>query len=208
MVFLFPLAARTAALVLSRCRLALDARARRRSRRDAEVVVPLAGVMLFGGLAGRGFDAARGASDASPSASGTRNSAATRRPRPITLRFPLEWGASGRLLVRRGASTWGWPGPCMCSIGGLHLGRWWTRIVPEQLVRAVHESTPDLILLGGDLADNRQGLPLLEACVRALKVEIAPVHAVPSNHDETPGLAESPPRRRGRGRPLAARPAH
>ena len=53
----------------------------------------------------------------------------------------------------------------------------------------MHEAAPDLILLGGDLADNRQGLPALEGCVRDL-VEVAPVHAVPGNHDERAGLAE------------------
>src|SRR5439155_25044714 len=71
----------------------------------------------------------------------------------------------------------------------LHLGRLWTRTVPGQLVRAVHEAAPDLILLGGDLADNRQGLSALRRCVRDL-VEVGPVHAVAGNHDERAGLAE------------------
>jgi hypothetical protein len=71
----------------------------------------------------------------------------------------------------------------------LHLGRRWTRGVPGQLIRAVHEAAPDFILLGGDLADIRQGLPALKECVRRLS-EVAPVHAVPGNHDERVGLAK------------------
>ena len=87
-------------------------------------------------------------------------------------------------------SSWGWRGRCACFTQATCTWAGGGRAaVPGQLVRAVHEAAPDLILLGGDLADNRHGLPALEGCVRDL-VEVAPVHAVPGNHDERAGLAE------------------
>jgi predicted MPP superfamily phosphohydrolase len=46
---------------------------------------------------------------------------------------------------------------------------------------------PDLILLGGDLVDNLKALPCLASCIRALS-ELAPVHAVPGNHDLRAGV--------------------
>ncbi len=186
MVFLFPLA--------------LDGNAHpfvasRRWTRDAggtlavmRVVLPLACTMLFGGLIGRGFlrswclgclavclwyETLR---DDPPSIGGSW--------------FPLEIGASGPLLVRHEHVELGLAQPLrLLYASDLHLGWWWTRSVSRQLARAVRESVPDLILLGGDLADNRHGLPALEECVRSL-VEVAPVHAVPGNHDERPGLAK------------------
>jgi uncharacterized protein len=50
-------------------------------------------------------------------------------------------------------------------------------------------AAPDLILLGGDLADKAQALSALQTCVRDL-AEVAAVHAIPGNHDERAGLAE------------------
>jgi predicted MPP superfamily phosphohydrolase len=152
------------------------------------VVVPLAGVMLFGGLAGRGFlrcwclgclAVCLWYED-------------LRRDPPSEGRswFPLEWGASGPLLIREESVHLGLARPLrVLYASDLHLGRRWTRAVPEQLVRAVRDAAPDQILLGGDLADNSQGLPALRECVRDL-VGVAPVHAVPGNHDGRAGLAE------------------
>jgi predicted MPP superfamily phosphohydrolase len=150
------------------------------------VVVPLACTMLFGGLAGRGFlrcwclgclavclwyEDLRNLplSDGGPW-------------------FPLELGTSGPLLVRREAVHLGSARPLRVLFASdLHLGHWWTRPVTGQLVLAAREAAPDLILLGGDLSDNLRGLPALLECVRDL-AEVAPVHAVPGNHDEGAGL--------------------
>jgi predicted MPP superfamily phosphohydrolase len=185
MVFLFPLALDGSARPF--------AAARRWTRRAGgtlavmRVVLPLACTMLFGGLAGRGFlrcwclgclavclwyeDLRK---DPPPDGGSW---------------FPLELGASGPLLVRRESVHLGLAQPLrLLYASDLHLGRWWTRSVPEQLVRAVQEAAPDLVLLGGDLADTRQGLPALRKCVRDL-VKVAPVHDVPGNHDERAGLA-------------------
>src|SRR5262249_47385363 len=104
--------------------------------------------------------------------------------------FPLEWGATRPLLVRRERVDLGLARPLrVLYASDLHLGQRWTRAVPGQLVRAAHEAAPDLILLGGDLADNDRGLPALRECVREL-VAVASVYAVPGNHDERVGLAE------------------
>jgi predicted MPP superfamily phosphohydrolase len=186
MVFLFPLA--------------LDGSARpfvaaRRWTRLAggtvavmRVVIPLACTMLFGGLAGYGFlrSWCLGCLAVCLWYEDLRNDP----PSDVGSWFPLEWGASGPLLVRHERVQLGLARPLsVLYASDLHLGRRWTRAVPGQLVRAVYEAAPDLILLGGDLVDNREGLPALQDCVREL-VEIAPVQAVPGNHDERAGLAE------------------
>ena len=169
MVFLFPLALDGAARPF--------AAARRWTRRAGgtiavmRVVVPLACTMLFGGLAGRGvlrswclgclavclwYEDLR---NDPPSAGGSWSL--------------FELGASGPLRVRPEHVHLGLARPLrLIYASDLHLGRRWTRAVPRQLVRAVREAAPDLILLGGDLADNGLGLPVLQGCVREL-VEIA-----------------------------------
>jgi predicted MPP superfamily phosphohydrolase len=152
------------------------------------VVLPLACVMLFGGLAGRGFVRCwcLGCLAVCLWYEDLRNE-------PLSHSgswFPLEFGAAGPLLVRQERVHLGLVRPLrVLYASDLHLGRWWTRAVPGQLVQAVYEAAPDVILLGGDLADNRQGLPSLRECVRELG-EVASVHAVPGNHDARPGLAE------------------
>jgi predicted MPP superfamily phosphohydrolase len=158
------------------------------------VVVPIACVMVFGGFAGLGFlrswclgclavclwyESLRQTPAPCPASPPRRRRA-----------FPLQFGSFGPLLVRRESVHLGLDRPLrVLYASDLHLGRWWTRPVPDQLVRAAREASPDLILLGGDLADNRSALPLLQACVRAL-AEVAPVHAVAGNHDVRAGLED------------------
>lgn len=185
MVFLFPLA------------LDGDARpfaaARRWTRRAGgtltvmRVVLPLACTMFLGGLIGRGF--LRCWCLGCLAVCLWYEDLRKNPPPDGGSWFPLELGASCPLLIRRENVHLGLAQPLrLLYASDLHLGRWWTRSVPGQLVRAVQEAAPHLILLGGDLADNRRGLPALRKCVRDL-VELAPVHAVPGNHDERAGLA-------------------
>jgi predicted MPP superfamily phosphohydrolase len=152
------------------------------------VVLPLACTMLFGGLVGRGFLRCwcLGCLAVCLWYEDLRNN-----PPPENWSwFRFQFGASGPLLVRREHVHLGLDRPLrVLYASDLHLGRWWTQAVPGQLVRAVQESAPELILLGGDLADNRQGLPVLRECVGEL-VRVAPVYAVAGNHDERAGLAE------------------
>ena len=151
------------------------------------VVIPLACTMLFGGLAGRGF--LRSWCLGCLAICLWYDDLRTKPSASAGIRFPFEFGASGALLVRREHIHLGLPRSLrVLYASDLHLGHRWTREIPGQLVRSAHESAPDLILLGGDLADNRRGLPALERCVRELS-EFAPVHAVPGNHDERTGLA-------------------
>jgi predicted MPP superfamily phosphohydrolase len=185
MVFLFPLALDGSAAPFA------DARGWTRRAGGTwavmRVVVPLACAMLFGGLAGRGFRRSwcLGCLAVCLWYEDIRQAA----PPEGRAWFPLEVGAASPLLVRREEVRLGLPRTLrVLYASDLHLGRCWTRAVPGQLARAARESAPDLILLGGDLADNRQGLPALRRCVRDLGT-VAPVAAVPGNHDERPGLA-------------------
>jgi hypothetical protein len=100
----------------------------------------------------------------------------------------LEFGSFRPLLIRRESVHLGLVQPLLLLYASdLHLGHWWTRRIPEQLCRAAQDARPDLILLGGDLADNPEALSRLGACIRALG-ELAPVHAVPGNHDRRAGI--------------------
>ena len=105
------------------------------------------------------------------------------------MRNPFTFGAFGPLLIRRESFDFGL-GLTMRLLyaSDLHLGHWWTRRVPEQLVTAVRQMSPDLFLLGGDLVDRLTALPALAACVQALTA-IAPVLAIGGNHDSRCGLA-------------------
>jgi predicted MPP superfamily phosphohydrolase len=103
--------------------------------------------------------------------------------------FPLEFGAFGPLLVRCEAICLGLGYRVrLLYASDLHLGHWWSRAVPAQLCAACRHSGPDVILLGGDLADHPGALGSLGDCVEEL-ASIAPVGAVPGNHDERAGLA-------------------
>src|SRR5262249_44661074 len=106
------------------------------------------------------------------------------------VRWPraLEVGAFRPLAVRREQVHLGLGRRVrLLYASDLHLGHWWTRGVPGQLLAAGRQTRPDALLLGGDLAARRAALPLLSECVRAL-AGLAPVLAVPGNHDERAGL--------------------
>jgi predicted MPP superfamily phosphohydrolase len=105
-------------------------------------------------------------------------------------RLPFEFGASGALHIRQETVRLGlaWPVRLLYA-SDLHLGRWWTQCVPEQLLDAARQASPDVILLGGDLADRPRALADLHRLVRSL-LRVAPVHAVPGNHDVQAGLRD------------------
>ncbi len=97
--------------------------------------------------------------------------------------WPLEFGAFRPLAIRWEELTLGLAQPLrLLYASDLHLGHWWTKDVPRHLLAAAHEAQPDRILLGGDLVDHRRALPRLLATVRLL-TRVAPVHAIPGNHD-------------------------
>jgi hypothetical protein len=195
MVFLFPLALDGCARPFRTAR----AWTRRAGGTIAamRVVLPVAGVMLLGGMVGRGFVRCwclgclavclwyedlrlHSVGDSGPAPVGARTGA--RRG------GALEFGSFRPLLIRRESVHLGLVQPLLLLYASdLHLGHWWTRRIPEQLYRAAQDARPDLILLGGDLADNPEALSRLGACIRALG-ELAPVHAVPGNHDRRAGI--------------------
>src|SRR5438874_2622408 len=104
------------------------------------------------------------------------------------LRF--EVGAFGPAYVRQEAVALGLPRPVrLVYASDLHLGHWWTRGVPAQLLLVARQTRPDAVLLGGDLVDGPEALPALRECVRAL-ADLALVGAVPGNHDQRAGLEQ------------------
>jgi predicted MPP superfamily phosphohydrolase len=68
-------------------------------------------------------------------------------------------------------------------ISDLHLGRRSAQRTVRRVVVASRTLHPDAIVLGGDLVDGERGLRQLAGLVRALR-RIAPVWALPGNHDE------------------------
>jgi len=102
-------------------------------------------------------------------------------------RWPFEFGSFGPLLIRRECLKLGLPRPTrILYASDLHLGHWWTRPVPSQLLAAARETQPETILLGGDLVDHGGALLELQRLVRELTA-LAPVYAIPGNHDVCAG---------------------
>ena len=87
-------------------------------------------------------------------------------------------GSRDALQIRHEALQFGL-GIRLLYVSDLHLTRWTNRIVNE-LLEAVEAAEPNLVLLGGDLVDLKNGLPLLATLIQAVTV---PVFAVPGNHD-------------------------
>ncbi|MEO8610426.1 MAG: metallophosphoesterase [Chloroflexota bacterium] len=68
----------------------------------------------------------------------------------------------------------------------LHLARG-TEHIAEQLCAAVESVRPQIVLLGGDLADTQAGLPLLADVIHNMS-RICPVWAISGNHDQVLGI--------------------
>jgi predicted MPP superfamily phosphohydrolase len=101
--------------------------------------------------------------------------------------FPFEFGSFGSLFIRQESIRLGLPRPIrILYASDLHLGHWWTKSVPQQFVAAVQMAVPDLTLLGGDLIDCPDAIDELAALISQLN-QIAPVYAIPGNHDECVG---------------------
>lgn len=95
----------------------------------------------------------------------------------------FEFGAFGPLFIRWERVPLPIPQRLrLLYASDLHLGHWWNASLPQRLIDAVRVVRPELILLGGDLADRRSELPFLTELVATMK-KLAPVHAIPGNHD-------------------------
>jgi predicted MPP superfamily phosphohydrolase len=100
----------------------------------------------------------------------------------------LEFGAFGLPHIRHETISLNLPRPVrLLYASDLHLGHWWTASVPHQLLSVAAQLDPDLILLGGDLTDNVSAIDPLHELVRQLD-SIAPVCAIPGNHDVRAGI--------------------
>ena len=112
------------------------------------------------------------------------------RSRRVAAGLPLEFGSTGPLWIRRERLEW--PGLArpvsLLYASDLHLGGRWSRRVIAELLLAAERSSPDLIVLGGDLADSRRGLGYLESCVAQL-CQVSPVWGLDGNHDRAVGVS-------------------
>ncbi len=104
--------------------------------------------------------------------------------------LPLEIGSTRPLWVRRTRIEWtGLQRPIsLLFASDLHLGTRWSSRVIDELLAAARITIPDVIVLGGDLADSRRGLQQLEQCVRQLRA-FGDVWGIAGNHDQDLGLA-------------------
>ena len=108
------------------------------------------------------------------------------------MKLGLEFGCRAPLQVRRERVVVARAGPAhepwrALYVSDLHLTARRTALAGS-LAAVVRAERPDVVLLGGDLIDRSNGLPVLGACVRELAA-LAPVFAVAGNHDAWLGLA-------------------
>lgn len=95
----------------------------------------------------------------------------------------FEFGSFGPLWVREETFRWGLPHPrSLLYASDLHLGHWWTRPVPGQILEAVKRLRPDVFLLGGDLVDVPSALANFQCFVAELTT-LTTVAGIPGNHD-------------------------
>ena len=77
--------------------------------------------------------------------------------------------------------------PCRIAyVSDIHLRKGRSGWIASQVIDALERSSCDLILLGGDLVDQASELHELSLLVARAR-EIAPVMAVPGNHDQSVG---------------------
>ncbi|AKG20842.1 metallophosphoesterase [Calothrix sp. 336/3] len=101
----------------------------------------------------------------------------------------LEIGTNQPLLIRQESVDFGIGTVVkLLFASDLHLG--WQRSprAIAQLIAAVKKTTPDFVLLGGDLVDIPPGFAQLQDCVQQVST-IAPVWAIPGNHDQWVGVS-------------------
>jgi len=104
---------------------------------------------------------------------------------------PLEIGGGSSVTVRREeVGGYDLKDPVrILYASDLHLGWAWSESLIEELLDAAQTETPGIILLGGDLIDRENALPLLESLVENLS-KVAPVWAISGNHDRVFGVAD------------------
>ncbi len=97
----------------------------------------------------------------------------------------LEIAARGRLTVRRQHFTAS-SSATLLYASDLHLSGY-TRHIIEQVAQVVETAKPDVVLLGGDMADSPRGFPELTSLIHFLR-RICPIWAVSGNHERYVGV--------------------
>ena len=75
----------------------------------------------------------------------------------------------------------------LAYVSDIHLRRGRSQLLSDQVVDALERARPDIILLGGDLVDQASELDSLRQLLERV-VKIAPVFAIPGNHDIAVGV--------------------
>jgi predicted MPP superfamily phosphohydrolase len=99
----------------------------------------------------------------------------------------LDVGLRGALRIREERLATGEHGCRLLYVSDIHLRRRRSGRLAEQVVDAVTRGRPDMVLLGGDLADGASELAALSTLVRDIG-RSAPVLAVGGNHDRQLGM--------------------
>lgn len=77
--------------------------------------------------------------------------------------------------------------PCRFAyVSDIHLRRGRSHLLGSQVIAALEKAEPDVILLGGDLVDQASELDALRSLIVQM-LGMAPVFAIPGNHDLTVG---------------------
>lgn len=98
----------------------------------------------------------------------------------LTLGWNHPLAVREELLKREGATC------RLAFVSDIHLRRGRSDMLASQVIDALERSQPDVILLGGDLLDHASELAKLEQLLKRM-TELAPVFAVPGNHDVAVG---------------------
>ena len=99
----------------------------------------------------------------------------------------IEIGARKPLLVRRESVARIGVGKRLLFVSDLHLRNNGPRHIMDELLDIASRESPDVILLGGDLADSTSGLEVLRGLVRKMSRDSA-LCAVAGNHDRWLGV--------------------
>ncbi len=98
----------------------------------------------------------------------------------------FQFGLSRALVIREEMVSED-PHPCrLAYVSDIHLRRGRSQLLSDQVMDALDRAHPDAILLGGDLVDQLSELHALRSLIGDM-LGIAPVFAIPGNHDVAAG---------------------
>lgn len=98
----------------------------------------------------------------------------------------LEISARGKLIARHHRFPCASPKTTLLYASDLHLSGQTAHIV-QQVLQAVRDSQPEVVLLGGDMVDSERGFPELTSLLHQIRA-ICPVWAISGNHERYVGV--------------------